>query len=136
MEKNIVKRLISEVNSTLSLYKKGGWIDVRRTPTSGPELMMSLEQFIEARFNREAWAIPEFNAAEELLGGHLFKCELEGPDEMKKRYKKATLTLIDEKLVLDPTQNLIDELEKVRQFIGGTKIMFNGVRVKIKYEIE
>lgn len=136
MEKNTIKKIISGVNSTLSLYKKGGWIDVRRTPTSGPELMMSLEQFIEARFNREAWNIPEFNEAEELLSGHLFKCELIEPDEMKKRYKKAIITLIDEKLVLDPTQNLIDELEKVRQHIGGTKIKFNGVKVKIKYEIE
>lgn len=135
MEKNTIKRLISEVNSTLTLYKKGGWIDVRRTPSSAPELMMSLEQFIEARFNREAWNVPEFNTAEELLGGHLFKCELEEPDEMKKRYRSATLTVIDEKLVCEPTQNLIDELDKVRAALGGSRIKFNGVKVKIKYEI-
>lgn len=135
-KKNTIKSLISEVNGTLSHYKKGGWIDCRRTPDSGQEMMESLEQFIDARFNREAWEIPEFRKAEEYLGGRLFSCTLEGADEIRKRYKQATVTLISAEDIIEPSQELIDLLEEIKSFIGGTKIKFNSVKVKIKYSIE
>ena len=74
--KNAIKNIISKVNETLIHYKKGGWIDCRRTPDADQEMMESLEQFIDARFNREAWNIPELRDAEDYLGGRLFSCTL------------------------------------------------------------
>ena len=134
--KKDLKDIISGVNSTLVHYKKGGWIDCRRTPDAGEEMIYSLEQFIDARFNREAWNIPEFQKAEDYLGGRLFSCKLEEPDEMKKKYKQATLTLINAEDIIEPSEELIKLLDEVRIFLGGTKIVFNSVKVKIKFSIE
>ena len=134
--KKDVKDMIASVNGTLIHYKKGGWIDCRRTPDAGEEMIYSLEQFIDARFNREAWNIPEFRQAEEYLGGRLFSCKLEEPDEMKKKYKQATLTLISADDIIEPSEELIRLLDEVRIFLGGTKIVFNSVKVKIKFSIE
>lgn len=131
-----IKKMISRVNKTLIHYKKGGWIDCRRTPDAGQEMMETLEQFVDARFNREAWNVPEFQKAEEYLGGRLFSCTLEEPDENKKRYKQATLTLIDIDNVIEPSQELIDLVEEIKTLLGGTKIKFNSVKIKIKYTIE
>lgn len=134
--KNAIKKIISKVNETLIHYKKGGWIDCRRTPDADQEMMESLEQFIDARFNREAWNIPELRDAEEYLGGRLFSCTLEEPDENKKRYKQATLTLIDKDDIIEPSQELIDLLNRAKDYLGGTKVKFNSVKVKIKLTIE
>lgn len=134
--KNAIKKIISKVNETLIHYKKGGWIDCRRTPDADQEMMESLEQFIDARFNREAWNIPELRDAEEYLGGRLFSCTLEEPDENKKRYKQATLTLIDKDDIIEPSQELIDLLDRAKDYLGGTKVKFNSVKVKIKLTIE
>jgi hypothetical protein len=134
--KNVIKDMISKVNETLIHYKKGGWIDCRRTPDADQEMMESLEQFIDARFNREAWNVPEFRDAEEYLGGRLFSCTLDEPDENKKRYRQATLTLIDKDDIIEPSQELIDLLDRARDYLGGTKVKFNSVKVKIKLIIE
>lgn len=136
MEKKQIKDLIARVNETLVYYKKGGWIDCRRTPDADEEMIYSLEQFIDARFNREAWNVPELRLAEEYLDGRLFSCVLEEPDENKKRYKQATLSLISVDDIEEPSQELIDILNEVQLFLGGTKIKFNSVKVKIKYSVE
>jgi len=135
-KKDGIKDLIARVNKSIIWYKKGGWIDCRRTPTSGENLVESLEEFIEARFNRECWDLPEFNEACELLDGKLFICTLDGVDEVRKRFRKATLRLVKEEDILDPSPQLLEILKNVREFLGGSSISFNGVRIKIKYEIE
>lgn len=131
-----LRKIIKEVNRTLPLYKSGGWIDCRRLPTSKQEMIFSLEQFVEARFNREAWSIPSFTELEELLGGHLFTCKLEGVEEDKKKFKQAVLTIIDEKHVLDPSENLINKLREAKTLIGGSNIKFTSVKVKFKIIID
>lgn len=135
MEK-ILKKVMRSVNKTLGYYKKGGWIDVRRTPNSTKQNMVeSLEEFVEARFNRECWEIPELVEALDSLDGYLFKCTLEEPNEADKRFKEATMELVGLEDIEDPTEELAIMLEKVETFLGGTKIKFNGVKSKIKYEI-
>lgn len=132
----VIRRLIAGVNKSLYWYKKGGWIDCRRTPTSDVNMVNSLEEFIEAKFNRDCWDIPELRTACELLDGFVFKCELIEPDEMKKRYKLAILTLVRESEIENPTDQLRDELRHVYKFFGGNIIKFNSVKVKVKYEVE
>lgn len=132
-----LKKLVINVNRTLIWYKKNGWIDCCRTPSSGQEIIAEMSDFLDARLNREAWNIPEFREAEELLGGHLFKFEsITGIDEVRKKYKQAVFTLTTPEKVIEPDENLINVLKSVEKFIGGTTIKFNGVKVKVKVIIE
>lgn len=136
-KKQIIKKTISAVNSSLQKFKRGGWIRVERIPQLEKEVCETLSDFVEAVFNRECYnRIPEFRQAQELLGGHLFKCILDEPDEIKKRFLSATVILIDEKSIIDPDDNLINELRKVENYLGGREIKFNSVKVKIKFEIK
>lgn len=133
----IIKSTIAAVNSSLGKFKKGGWIQVERIPGLEKEACENLEEFVEAVFNRECYnRIPELQEAEILLGGHLFQCKLEGPDEMKKRFKSATIVLVDEKSIIEPDDALISELKLVESWIGGKSIKFNSVKVKIKFEVK
>lgn len=134
MEK-VIEKVIKEVNKSLIHYKKGGWIDARRTPNTGVNIVDTIEEFVDARFNNEAWAVPEFHEASDLLEGRLFSCTLEEPDEEKKRYKMATLTMVKEEDLENPTPEICELLKQARQFLGGDKIEFNAVRKKIKYRI-
>ena len=134
MEKTIEKLLLS-VNESLRFYKRGGWIDARRTPTSGVNMVDTIEDFIDARFNNENWGVPEFHAASDLLEGRLFSCHVEGVDEEKKRFKSATLTLIKPEDIEDPSEFLLGEIKKVHDILGGNVVKFNGSRKSVKFEI-
>ena len=134
MEKTIEKLLLS-VNESLRFYKRGGWIDARRTPTSGVNMVDTIEDFIDARFNNEIWGVPEFHAASDLLEGRLFSCHVEGVDEEKKRFKSATLTLIKPEDIEDPSEFLLGEIKKVHDSLGGNVVKFNGSRKSVKFEI-
>ena len=136
-KEQLIKKTISSVNSSLIKFKKGGWIRVERVPSLEQEVCDTLEKFVEAVFNRECYnRIPEFQNIETLLGGHLFKCKLEEPDEMKKKFKSATVMIVDEKSIIAPDDNLISELKMVEDWIGGKSISFNSVKVKIKFEVK
>ena len=134
MEKTIEKLLLS-VNESLRFYKRGGWIDARRTPTSGVNMVDTIEDFIDARFNNEIWGVPEFHAASDLLEGRLYSCHVEGVDEEKKRFKSATLTLIKPEDIEDPSEFLLGEIKKVHDILGGNVVKFNGSRKSVKFEI-
>jgi hypothetical protein len=132
----IIKDLIRRVNRTLTYYKRGGWIDCRRTPTSNINIVNSLEEFVDARFNRECFEVPELSDACDLLDGRLFICTLEEPDEKHKKYKQAKLTLVDKDDIYKPSEELVDLLESIKKFLGGSVIRFNSVKVKVKFTIE
>lgn len=134
MEKTIEKLLLS-VNESLRFYKRGGWIDARRTPTSGVNMVDTIEDFIDARFNNEIWGVPEFHAASDLLEGRLFSCHVEGVDEEKKRFKSATLTLIRPEDIENPSEFLLGEIKKIHDILGGNVVKFNGSRKSVKFEI-
>lgn len=134
MEK-ILKKLIRNVNKSLKYYKRGGWIDVRRTPTSSQNMVYSLEEFVEALFNRECFDIPELKEAVDCLDGFLFKCTLEEPNEADKKYKGAIMELVTLEDIEDPTEELADMLEKLTLKLGGTKLKFTSAPRKIKLEI-
>ena len=133
-----IEKVLSSVNGFLKKYKSGGWIQVERIPgTLETDTVMTLEEYVDALFNRACINyIPEFEKAERLLGGHLFKCHLIEADECKKRFKEAVAVLVDEKSIVEPDENLINELKSVQEYLGGTQITFNSVKVKIIYTIK
>lgn len=132
----ILKEIISNVNKTLKSYEKD-FTSVKRTPETYQERCKSFEEFIERRFNFEASKIPELNEIVMKTEGKLFCCtEIEEPDEKKRKFKSATIKLIDTNLLLDEDQTLKDEITKVKELIGGDRIQFNSVRKKIKLTID
>ena len=133
---DVIKDVISRVNSTLSIYE-AEWISCKRTPTSEREVCKSFEQFIEIRFNYECSKVPELQKILEDTGGHLFFCKsLEDVDLEKKRFTLAHLELLSPDDFVDESGIILKELEEVRNFLGGSKISFNNVKKKIKFTIE
>ena len=132
----LVKEVISNVNKSLRYYEKS-YTSVKRTPDSYQERCESFEEFVERRFNFEASKIPEFADVVMRTEGKVFICtEIEDPDEKKRRFKSATIRIIDVDLLLDEDQNLKDEIIKLKEFIGGDRIVFNSVKKKIKLTID
>ena len=132
----IIKNLISRVNSTLSFYEKD-YVSVKRTPFSERERCASFEQYIEARFNFECCQIPELYDAVIATEGHLFTCsELIDPDTSKRKFTLASVVLVDPKTLIGANENLINEIYKIHEYIGGSCIKFNNVKKKIKFTIE
>lgn len=132
----VLRELISRVNKTLGYYEKD-FISVQRTPFSERERVKSFEQYIEARFNFECCSIPELYDAVIATDGHLFSCtELINPDVVKRRFTLAKVTLLDTEILSEDQENLINEINKVRDLLGGTIIKFNNVKKKIKFTVE
>ena len=131
----IILKIISEVNRTLGQYEKD-WISCERIP-GVRERCNSFEHFIELRFNRECYKIPELQKLVEATEGHLFSCtSLDDVDTEKRKFSKAHVEILDPKLIRDEDTEIKEMLEEALKFLGGRKISFNSVKKKIKYNIE
>ena len=120
-----IKDLLSRVNCSLFYYEKD-YVSVKRTPTADKERCTTFEQFIEARFNFECCRIPELVDAVLSTDGHLFICSgLENPDDVKRKFSTATITISPEV-----------PKEEILQLIGGSEIVFNNVKKKIRFTIK
>jgi hypothetical protein len=134
LEKTVLK-IISEVNRTLGQYEKD-WVSCERIP-GVRERCKSFEHFIELRFNRECYKIPELQKLVEATDGHLFSCtSLDNPDTEKRRFTLAHVEMLDPKLIRDEDTDIKEMLDEVLKIFGGRKISFNGVKKKIKFVIE
>ena len=134
LEKTILK-IISEVNRTLGQYEKD-WVSCERIP-GVRERCKSFEHFVELRFNRECYKIPELQKLVEATDGHLFSCTaLDNPDTEKRRFTLAHVEMLDPKLIRDEDTDIKEMLDEVLKIFGGRKISFNGVKIKIKLIIE
>lgn len=141
--KETLKESISKVNQTLDWYEKD-FISVQRSPNSNKERCTSFEQFVEARFNFELSRIPEFEYLVNIFEGKLFGLiELKDSDPGKKKFKLATFSLPSDEIIkgvislLPESEPLIyEELDKIKNYLGGNMIKFNNVKKKIKIIIE
>ena len=132
----IIKTIVGKVNNTLSYYEED-YTSAKRTKDLVNERCHSFEQYIEIRFNFEASKIPELSSLVEEFGGRLFSpVVLEEGDKTKKKFKLATIRLIDPNLLVGESESLKNELTKARELLGGNKITFNNLKKKIKFNIE
>lgn len=141
--KAVIKETIANVNRTLNYYEKD-FISVQRTPWTDKERCQSFEQYVEARFNFELAKIPEFEYLCQVFDGKLFGLlELKESNPDLRKFKLATFSLPPEEVVkevvspfpeMEPLIN--DEIEKIKNYLGGKIIKFNNVRKKIKIIIE
>jgi len=135
LEKSI-KGVISRVNSTLGTYEKH-YISCKRTPNSGIEPCESFEQFIEIRFNYECYKVPEFQKLIEATEGHLFSCiNIDTPDLVKRKFKSATVKILDVDDILEGDESLKEMLKDLYELLGAKKITFNNLKKKIKISYE
>lgn len=127
-----IKEALSSVNSSLFRYECDQ-VSTERYPKAEKERCKSMEQYIESRFNYECSKIPEL---EELIletEGKLFSCtDIEEPNVAKRRFKMATIEIIDPKTLSEEDQNLISEITEIIEKLGWKKICFNSVKKKIK----
>lgn len=137
-----LREIISKVNESLLWFKPGGWIDAKRTPQGSVNLVETLQEYVEARFNRECFDIPELTEIFDVFDGKVWVCELTDPNEDRRKYGRATLTLVDpNKVYIDdnghnvPQEKIIELLGKVRDFFGGSVVTFNSVKVKIEFKV-
>lgn len=116
---------------------EANYVSALRTSESEKEVCLSLEQFIEIRFNKELEMIDEFKPAIQKTEGHLFFCqELEDKNLARRRFKKAIMNLLDFDDVESDIPGLKEDLEKVKKCLGGATIIeFNSVKQKIRLKI-
>lgn len=143
VNKAVIKETIARVNRTLSYYEKD-FISVQRSPWTDKERCQSFEQYVEARFNFELSKIPEFEYLCQVFDGKLFGLmDLKDPDPDLRKFKLATFSLPPEEIIkevispfpeMEPLIN--DEIEKIKNYLGGKIIKFNNVKQKIKIIIE
>ena len=132
----IIKKVVSEVNRTLCQYEKS-WVSCERTPGGERERCESFEHFIELRFNRECYKIPELQKLILATDGHLFRCtSLEDIDLDKRKYSIAHVEMLGLDEIRDEDEDIKKMLEEVQKLFGGRKLSFNSVRKKIKFKIE
>lgn len=132
----IIKKVVSEVNRTLCQYEKS-WVSCERTPGGDRERCESFEHFIELRFNRECYKIPELQKLILATEGHLFRCtSLEDSDPEKRKFGLAHLEMLDLSEIRDEDTDIKEMLAEVQKLFGGRKLSFNGVKKKIKFKIE
>lgn len=135
-----IKEAISSVNSTLQYYELN-YVSAKRLPMSEFDKIRctSFEEYIGIRFNRECFDLfPEISDIILRSDGKLFFCsEIEEPNVLKRKFKTATI-IINEDLLKKRPESLIneDDIKKVKEFFGWSKIKFNSVKKKIKLEYE
>ena len=130
-----IKEVISRVHSTLGISEPA-YIRCQRTSDSEKEICKSFEQFIEIRFNKECEHVPELKKLILETEGHLFLCtEIEEPNLVKRKFKSVSITLIDPDMVEDISESMRKDINEIESILGGTKIVFNSVKKKIKFNI-
>lgn len=131
-----IKEIVRKVNETLRYYEND-YIELKRTPESEKEVCKSFEQYVEIRFNMESSKLPEFSDIQKITGGHLFICKsLKDADGVKRRFSLATVELISLTKFENSNKYLKEDLDRVRELLGGTKIRFNSVKKRIKVQID
>lgn len=137
--KKILKQIISGVNTSFVKYGfEENMFSLERTQDhDSKERCKTLEQYIEIRFNRECFKIPELTDLMTITEGKLFECkEIVDPDLKKRKFKSATIT-VNRKLLPTKDENLIDEkeLDEILEFLNWSEIKFNSVKKKIRLSI-
>ena len=139
--KQKLKTAIIKVNLSLRFYE-ANWISVQRTPDIEKTRVTNFKDFVEMRFNYEAYKLPELRDAIIRTGGMLFKCEsIDGIDEDKRKFKVAHIKLInpEEVIGVEEAQDLDHVtalIHGVEEFIGGNRIRFNSVESRVRVELD
>ena len=145
-----LKRMVISVNETLSYYDPG-WSRLQRCPIIPREEVESFKQFIECRFNMEAFNSPIFREFAEYFDGYLFEVtDIVDEDDKKRRFSEVCVELtktwdnfsdpylLDENVSEDEEEKR-DKFYKVtddlRNLLGGDKIYFNYSQKKIKIRV-
>lgn len=146
-----LKKIVISINETLPYYDPG-WSRLQRSPVVPREEIETFKQYIECRFNMEAFRSPLLREFAEYFDGYLFEVtEIIDEDDKKRRFTEVCIEptktwdnftdpdMIDNILEVDDEEKKRDKFYKVtddlKRLIGGEKIYFNYSQKKIKLRI-
>ena len=139
MEETIIRKIIGEVNRTLSMFDNAGCTSAKRfgkvTEDSERDRCDSFDKFVECRFNFEFGKLEEFKDLFIELEGNVFSCTLTDPNSVKRNFKLATLTIQIPKTLLESNEPLNNEIKRLEEWIGGDTITFTHKKKKFTYQI-
>lgn len=130
-----VLRAIQGVNESLRYYE-AEWVSTQRTPYSDKERIHTLRQYLECRLNMEFWGIPELSGIVEGFDGHLLEVmSVIGEDSKRRRFETAIAYINKSPDWYLGEEDFAVVLEKIENFLGGTRIQFNNAPKRPKITI-
>ncbi len=126
---DILKPIVISVNETLKYFEEG-YTSVQRCPIVSREPAESFRQYIECRFNYEAFKFEELRPYAEYFDGYLFEViSVAGEDTKKRRYSEVCIEICTNPMNFMDSQyegvTFIEVIEAVRNILGGNRIYFN-----------
>lgn len=121
-----IKLAIGAVNESLKTYE-AEWISLKRSPWSEKERIHSLRQFLECRLNMEFLGVPELSGIVENFDGHFLEVmSVIGEDPKRRRFEYAVAYINKSPDWYMGEEDFPVVLEKIENFLGGTRIQFNN----------
>lgn len=141
-----LKRLVISVNESLQYYEKD-FISVQRCPILSRERVDTFRQYIECRFNYEAFKSELLCPFAEYFDGRLFEVtSVVGADEKKRKFVEVCVELCkDPADFANPGYLEEDEfsettyftvIEDLKEVLGGSRIYFNHSQKIPKIRVE
>lgn len=138
-----LKSLVISVNESLQYYEKD-FISVQRCPVIPRERVESFRQYIECRFNYEAFKSPTLRPYAEYFDGYLFDVvAVYDEDEKKRIFSEVCVELctnpqsfLDDQYNDDPDISFLSVIDEVKEILGGSRIYFNKSKRIPKIRVE
>ena len=132
--------MVIGVNETLRYYEDG-YTSAHRCPIIPREPVYSLSQYVECRFNNEAFRVDALAEYAKYFDGYLFNVvSMEDEDPKKRRYTEVCIEICkDPDCFNDYKYEGVTYLEivgAVQNILGGTRIYFNQSAKIPKIRIE
>lgn len=126
---------IKRVNETLRSFEIN-WISLKRSPYSEKERIHSFRQFIECRLNMEAYYIPELKEFVEKFDGHFLEVTSVIGENLKKKRFEYVIAYVNKSPDWYFGENFLEDMERIENLLGGTKIKFTHSSKRPKINIE
>lgn len=126
---------IKRVNETLRSFEIN-WISLKRSPYSEKERIHSFRQFIECRLNMEAYYVPELREFVEKFDGHFLEVTSVIGENLKKKRFEYVIAYVNKSPDWYFGENFLEDMERIENLLGGTKIKFTHSAKRPKINIE
>lgn len=141
MDENIKEEFLTAIRELiqsfgLSRYEQQ-YSKAKRLPNLDYTACNTFKDWVEVRLNSEIFLnVPELNEFLEKFSGELFiVTELFGEDEKRSKFKEATFSITNNPNSYIGDGSYLDELEKVKEIMGGESFKFNYSQKKTKITV-
>ena len=125
----VIKPIVLEVNDSLR-YFESGYTSVQRCPIIPRETVDTLRQYVECRFNREAFKSSVLESYAKYFDGYLFNVVyMDNEDPKKRRYTEVCIELCKDPGYFADYEfkgvTYLEVIDAVQDILGGSRIYFN-----------